>query len=421
MKIIHEGRAIAVGESEVFQPDEWSSIYDHADLGQREQMERIVREGVICDDDGEPFDAHTTKLLRTRLAATPRPESLPLGYSRSSRQPVRWLIPGLWRWGTYPMLGGNPKAGKSTILCDLSAALTVPGRRFLDHFEPADVLTGETRYGDEPLPLYVRVLNAENPPDAFEEELRAAGCSDRNEFFEITHLEQMGSPDSFDVTDPENYEAWVHYLTECEDCDGTDFYTPTVLLVDGLTAILGGDTDRYGEWYPAFRRLMREVGIPNALVTAHATLAGGHLMGGAEAQAGPDGLWAYSSSDGDNPGSQRSFSVVPRMGGTAVPPTRVHRGEDGRLGMGTAPAPAREQESVDYAEQVRQRLDAAGTSGLLTTDVTGRGREGQLRRQALTDLIVAGDAVSHEEGRATRYWLSSHAPSGEFLEIDLRD
>jgi hypothetical protein len=231
-----------------------------------------------------------------------------------------WLIPALWPWGTIPTFAGAKGAGKSTTVTDLVGALSVPGRRFLDYFEPTtfDALT-------------VWVINSETPKRDFEDALLAAGVSaDNDATVFVDHLERIGGPRRFDLTDPANFDEWAARMVECFACDGTDFSPPDVLIVDGVTAILhdaGKRADDYGLWYAAFRRLIRYTGIPNALVTAHTTLDGTHLLGGVEAQAGSDGLW--------NLDNRHRFAVRARLGGVKVAAAPIELGPDNRLRLRT--------------------------------------------------------------------------------------
>lgn len=356
----------------------WPSSREVADTRQRERMDEKVREGVLTDDHGAPLPEKVARRVRSRLLGTydHMPAPTTFGESRErNRGGGRWLIPGLWRWGTIPMLGGNPKAGKTTLVADLCAALTEPGRQFLGHFEPV-TLTEEERD--------IWVINAETHPGDFEEALEEAGLHEGSQLI-VDHLEERGSAASFDLTDPQRYDEWAHRLVYCESCDGSDEVPPTVVIVDGVTAILlasGKGTEAYGAWYAAFRRLMREIDCPNALVVAHNTLNGSHLMGGVEAQAGPDGLWSLSSSNSDDPAAPRYFSVNPRMGGAVVPRTRVRLSEGGRLQMGTQAEKA--EPGVDPVQELTDRLVAyvrehPGVDGqALTNEVPASSKQASL-------------------------------------------
>lgn len=196
-------------------------------------------------------------------------------------------------------------------------------------------------------------INAETPPLELEAEaLRLLGPFEdwEEEVVQIVHLEQLGGAQMFDLTDPNIYTMWRLRMTHCSACNGTDDRPPAVVIVDGVTAILlaaGKGVEHVGLWFAAFRRLMREIGTPNALAIGHNTLTGSHLMGGVPAMAGSDGLWNYSSDDVDDPFSARRFSVVPRLGGIPVAPIKVNRGEDGRLMAGSVAEAAAEKGATD--------------------------------------------------------------------------
>lgn len=255
--------------------------------------------------------------------------------------PRKMLIPGLWPWGTIPALGGNFKAGKSTLIADLARALVnAPDDRFLGHFDGwgSDVDPDDQAARDEFEADWSRgrvIINAETPAEDFEAalDLDVEGW----DYLTVEHLEEEGGAQLMDLTDPDLYDLWAYRLTGCGedggDCSGGDDYPPAVVIVDGVTAILqaaGKSPEDFGLWYSAFRRLLREIDVPNGLATGHNTMKGSHLMGGTAASAGPDGLWTYSLDNPDNPNSARRFSVMPRMGGIRVPPLRVILDERGR-------------------------------------------------------------------------------------------
>ena len=293
-----------------------------------EDREMIAREGVFLLPDGEPMDAVAQRHMRSHFL---REDSL-AGVSDAYMDSLEWagdeaprfVIPGAWRWGTAPMLTGPYKAGKSTLAVDLAAALAIPGRRFLDHFDPSEL----------PMDAHIWYINAENPVADFMSALFDTGAYDGEWEVErrplhVEHLEAMGGASLFDLTDPVKFDTWARHLSECLNCDETgDFRVPTVLIVDGLTAILGGATERYGQWYAKFRELLRYVDIPNALVIGHSTMKGDHPMGGTEGGAGPDGLWLYTANEGRN---RWMFSTMPRLGSPRVDPLRIEMGADSRL------------------------------------------------------------------------------------------
>lgn len=333
----------------------------------------------------------------------------------------RWVIPGLWPWGHMPQLTGQPKVGKTVAVVNLTASLLIPERRFLDHFEPSGLTQDDRSRG-------IVLINAETPPAALVTELRAAteDDPDAREWLDVFHLERLGGAATFDLTEPALFDHWAHELTWCNDCNRSDDWTPSVVIVDGLTAILaaaGKGVEHYGLWYAKFRSLMTELRVPNALVVGHSTLAGSHSMGGTEALAGPDGLWTYASDNVDNPRATRRFSVTPRMGGAVVPPLRVVRNESGRLvvpsgadsGGGDAEPAAgnadQQASKADAEDRVRVKLREAGTAGLRKTEVTGSGRLAYLPREALARLVTRGEVIEQPEGQGVRYWLAEAVPS----------
>lgn len=372
-----------------------------------DEREEAIRSGSFITPGGEPMPERTANRVRHRLRGTYA--HLPLPGDNADVGEVSYLVDGIWPRGTIPLLGGNQKAGKSTLGADLTASLLTPGRLFLGRFE--------TRLTEEERERGVWVVNAENPPDLFEEEVWGQWEEGTGNAITLDHLDHLGGPQAFDLTDSNIYELWLNRFVECRECQGDDDTTPAVVIVDGLTAILGGDTSRYAAWYVKFKQLMRELDVPSALAVGHNTQAGGHLMGGIEALGAPDGLWSYWSADPDNANSARYFKTVPRLGAPAVDQTRVLKVE-GRLLLDDTErkdeARAHPTEVHPYEDEVRARLDAAGSEGLRKTEVTGSGGFGTLRRKALNSLIEAGEVVTRPEaaGRnpAERCWLASHLP-----------
>lgn len=418
MRIEHNGRTHSFRTAH-----EWLRMRSAADIVGRESMDNAATEGTITDDAGRPLAEPQQTWMKRRLAGAH--EGLPeardhlLGSRARRPGPRKMAIPCLWPWGHMPSFSGNQKAGKSCLVTgELVPALVVPGFRFLDHFDPAQI--GPTELGRG-----IWVINAETPAEDYEAQMEwlwdvpvTVGDDMQvpaRELVTVWHLDEHGGATAFDLTDPAKYERWADILGDCEDCDGSDFWTPFVVIVDGLTAILGGTTERYAAWDAAFRQLMRAYDVPNALWVGHSTMQGNHGMGGVEALGGPDGLWVYSSDNPDNPTSTRRFSVVPRMGGVAVPPTVVRLDPDGRLRMGQgepamATAAATDPPS-DPAAEVLAELVRAGAAGLTTTQVTaGGGEVGVQRRRARDRLAEEGRIVSRLEGRCTRWWAAEFAP-----------
>lgn len=333
----------------------------------------------------------------------------------------RWTIPGLWPWGHLPLLSGQPKAGKTTAVVDLTASLLIPGRRFLNYFEPSQLTEDDRQRG-------ITLINAETPMRALVDELMAATEDDpgARDWLDPIHLERAGGAGTFDLTNPSLFDSWAHKLTSCDHCDRSDDWTPAVVIVDGLTAILaaaGKGVEYYGLWYAQFRLLMNELRVPNALVVGHSTLAGSHSMGGTEALAGPDGLWSYVSDNVDNPQATRRFSVTPRLGGSVVPPLRVVRDGTGRLVVPHADGPApgaggdadlaadMPSDETKAENEIRDALRAAWRVGMRKTEITGSGSWGKIKRKVLARLVASGEAIEKPEGQGSRYWLAAAVAS----------
>jgi hypothetical protein len=422
--------------------EQWRLLRDAAQADGSRRLEDLLemaQEGTITDRRGQRLEGAALDRMRHRLLMTY--DELPqsrvfwdrLRAARSTPD-RRWLIPSLWPWGHIPMFGGNKGAGKTTVVADLVPSLIVPGRKFLNHFEVPEV-------PEEDFGAGVWLINAETPAEDLDEALKP-GLSYRfesgewaSEYVHVEHLqEDFGGPQMFDLTNSEIYELWFNRLIECSVCDGEDDHPPFALIVDGLTAILGGSTARYGEWYAKFRQLMRALDIPNALAVVHNTMAGGHPMGGVEAAAGADGLWTYSSDDPDSPFSKRRFSISPRLGGVALPPTPIIF-EGGRLTLKPKKATAAEPPHlVEVAGPVEAAVTEPETFEPTTADLVleyivrcnGQGQGPSVRQirenvpgrspeidAAIAQLAKAGKLI--EEKRAGRgggkaYWVEVVTP-----------
>jgi hypothetical protein len=316
-----------------------------------------------------------------------------------------------------PSLGGPPGAGKSVVVGDLCGALVQPGRRFLDYFEPStlSILDGED----------VVLIDTEMGEAAYVALLEQSGLREGDQLT-VIHMDDYGGPASFDLTDPDMFDQMAEVLTSCYECDEGDDAPPSVVIVDNLTAVLqdvGKPLEAYGELHGAFVRLLRSVGTPNGLSVVHNTLEGRHAMGGVTGQNRQAGRWSVWSSNGDDPFAQRYISVKPRWPGRPVPATRLDLGGDGRPHMaepayptpGASSKAATESEAEVYTMQVRERLAEAGPEGLRRAEVTGGGREGKLRREALNALIESGEGVEQDDpsggrGNPKRCWLAQHSP-----------
>lgn len=295
-----------------------------------EWMDRAAAKGTITNGDGVPLDPDRERRVRYRLQHDLDPETDWINTRHGAgRDRGRWLIPDLLRFGHKPLVTGNPKAGKSLLMTEITAAVTIPGRRLLDHFPPAGLTEGERAQG-------VWLVNAKHPAEDFENMLAAAGVDLADVAVEaalrVVHLEEEGGAASMDLTDPDVFARWEARLPWCEDCLGQDDQPPIALLVDDVLAILlaaGKDENWVGLWLAQYRRLT--AGIPVGAVSSHATLQGSHAIGGVTAQAVMDGLWTYSADRPDDPHSARTFSVRPSAGSVEIGRTRVGLGDDGRL------------------------------------------------------------------------------------------
>lgn len=297
-------------------PEDFDAFRDEAFRG------RVAREGIFLRDDGTAMDGAELNRARARFSGAGsllREMSLTAEGGAFDEAEYQPLIPGLLNRGTQPMLIGQKGAGKSRLALDLLEVLVVPERRMFGVFHPPDLPPEE----------WVVYLNAENPPHMIESEIERRGMNafSRNPF-RVEHLPRMGGPTVFDITDRKVFLAWADWLSQCNVCQTRKEDPPAVAIVDGLTAVLGGPSNRYGEWVAAFRDLMAYIGLPTAVVVAHSTYDGQHPLGGTEGGAGSDGIWFYTKGKSGH----RTFKTEPRFDDTLeVAPMRIVMGPDGRL------------------------------------------------------------------------------------------
>lgn len=333
MRIEHQGQSRAVKSVETWVAQRLGMV-----PGERDLFDAQARDGILTDNEGHPLPESLQKRVKARLLGTyaDTPEPLTFGEQlreHDARGGTRYLIPDLWPWGTYPALGGPPGVGKTVLVADLVASLLVPGRRFLNYFKPV-TLTEDER--DRTLWL----VNTEMARGPMLDALAEAGVLEHSRLV-VDHLDDLGGPGMFDLTNPDIFDMWEQRLPWCEGCVGADEVPPVVVIVDNLTAVLqevGKPLEHYGELHGAFVRLMAAIDCPNGLTVMHNTLEGGHGMGGVTGQNRQAGRWSYWSANGDDPHSPRYFKVAPRYPAVAVPKTRVLLGDDGRLRLDGSPA-----------------------------------------------------------------------------------
>jgi hypothetical protein len=406
----------------VYSFEGWAREYRGSGPERQEQMEALVSGGTVHRRRDEVvLDGRDLIVLRQRLARVMQGRDHTNYWDEQTPEaaPVRFLLDGLWPWGTCPSLAGQYGSGKTRLLVNLLRALVDPTVRFLGTFGP-------TTLTEEEMGRTIEYLNCETPAELFEEELRRVGLDrdsegfwgvpgqERSHSIRVRHLEQEGGADIFDITDPVIFDDWVFRLTYCESCEGRDpgdDVSPVLLIVDTMTAVLGDadkDSSDYGAFIAAFHRLLRVCDIPNGLTVGHSYGTTARLLGSPENMTRQDGRWSYMSDDAENPLATRRFKVQPRSTAPRVLSTPVVEGADGLLYLSEPERPApREQpaggEEEPFTRQhldaVRSRLASAPPKGLRKTEVTGRGREGTSLRAALNHLIETGEvSVSQVSG-----------------------
>ena len=214
--------------------------------------------------------------------------------------------------------------GKTLFACSHSYALMIPDARVLGYFDPV-MVTEEERGRD------VWLLNSETHPGVLHAELLRNGLEFRHRdgvpcysggeggVLIVEHLVTTSATE-FDLADEAKFDYWVTRLTEFV----YHHVPPLMLIADGVTAMLGNQTARYGAFASRFRELLRECGIPNGLGVLHSPIgvATNTPMHGVESMAEWDGLWLGSSPAFPiRPSDRRYFETLPRLGDPRVPPS----------------------------------------------------------------------------------------------------
>lgn len=311
----------------------------------------LAGEGEFLDPTtGQPLDLVDQNRVRARLRAAGAGERL-RQHSEQAREAVWWssrevLIPRLMDKDQHSLVIGQKGAGKSRVGMDVLETAVRPGHMLFDTFGPANLGAREKTL----------LINAETPAVLVEEEIeRRAMHAPGLRPFEVLHLAEIGGARILDVTIQADFDALAEYLPTCMTCDGSDFEVPALVIVDGLTAILGESASRYGEWTGKWLELMAHVGVRNSIVIAHATYDGKHPLGDTTSWTGYSGVWFYTKS----PGGIRTFRTEPRfVPDLEVKPIQIELGADGRL---HSAANARKADSVIDDPDVERSKSAEQT------------------------------------------------------------
>lgn len=359
--------------------------FNDLDTINNEIRQRIIAgEGTFLWSDGHPLAGtpmHPTTASRMRLqvirGSKPKPKPEFESVAPEEIEERRYLVPGAWPHDTHYTLGGPQKHGKTTVVADLVATLLVPDKKFLGWFPPV-----------EGTDMTVWVINCETPSIDFENALNRAGIADRHPYstFYLDHLREIGGARRFDLTDRALFDEWADKMLACFECDGTDFSTPDVVIVDGVTAIahsLGKSPENYyGPFFVAFRQLMDLLGIPNSLIVAHTGLDGRRLLGGVESSANQDGLWTIDAG--------HRFSIEARIGGTNLPPTKIVL-EDGQPRLRASAAKSAPDVSTPKTRRTAASPDAV--AGRVLAYVAAENAAGHMPRIGDVRSAVGGDTA----------------------------
>lgn len=382
---------------------------DHPDwfppltVGQRDSLQRGTLER-----DGKPLDLQEYQRVKRRLLAEPGPQRSVIDPSAPEYAP-RLYVPGLMSHGTSPGFVAPKGWGKTKFLCDLCAAVVVPGYRFLKHFDPVQV-TDEERERD------VWMVNPETPVWAVHQELLRVGLvfgyrdgvpcylspdhEDGQGVLIVEHSVETGAWE-FDLTVEEQYEWWVNRVT-------SSGVPPLTLISDSITAILRNQTQRTGEFTGRFKEFLKDADIPNGLGVLHSPM-GVNVdtpMQGLESMGQWDGVW-YGKANAFPIQShhRREFYTEPRLNDPAVKLSRIVMDDDGTLRL-VPPDPSKKDDTpkADRAERLLATLGKA-SEPLWTNEVCGEGDEYAKDKAVLERLAADGKVAKQKVQRGrSRGW-----------------
>ena len=201
---------------------------------------------------------------------------------------VDYRIDGALPIGGRALLAAQYKAGKTTLVCNLTRSL-VDDEDFLGRFkvEPPE-----------------RVLIIDNEMDQRTQKrwLRAQGIKNTDR---VDVLSLRGRVGAFNILDDETRAEWARM------CEGADF-----VIFDCLRPVLdalGPDEHKdAGRFLVAFDAFLREVGADDAVLVHHMGHSGERARGDSRILDWPDAIWKLTREDPEDPNSPRYFSAFGR-------------------------------------------------------------------------------------------------------------
>lgn len=228
-----------------------------------------------------------------RLAsATAPPDILTLRERLSRPRPaVKWRISQLQAAGHRVLLAAQFKAGKTTLAANLARSV-LDGDPFLATYDVAAI--------DGTLALFDFEMSATQLDDWY--------CAQR-----ITHDDRLlvipmrGAASAFDIANPEVRARWVALLKS---------HKVAYLILDCLRPVLDAlglnEHTEVGLFLTALDELLREAGIPEALVIQHMGHNKERARGDSRLLDWPDVGWTLVRGDDEDPASPRFFKAYGR-------------------------------------------------------------------------------------------------------------
>jgi hypothetical protein len=223
------------------------------------------------------------------------------------RSEVKWRIGRVQGAGHRVLLAAQFKAGKTTLAANVARSV-LDGDLFLDSFT-VEQISGA-----------VALLDFEMSPNQLDE-WYAAQQIDNDDRLVVIPL--RGAASSFDIIDPERRRYWVEQLKA---------HRVQYLILDCLRPVLDAlglnEHTEAGVFLTAFDALLREAGIPEALVIQHMGHKNERARGDSRLLDWPDVGWTLVRESDDDPASPRYFKAYGRD--VDIPETQLTYDESSR-------------------------------------------------------------------------------------------
>lgn len=314
--------------------------------------------------------------------------------------PIPWCLPGMLADRDICIIGGEPGAGKSTVLVDLALALAT-GRQFMKCVDPVGPPKRVLYVDEENNPLLARhrlrlYLNGR--------EIGKDGVSDVPLVYLVENSLKL---------DNDEMAALLHREIRS--------FRPDWLMIDSLVRFHSGDENSNSEMSLFFTKYLKPIrsGYNCGIVLLHHLAKpskdrgedlGHRLRGASDLRAMIDQLWGL---EGDQATSKRILKHEKCRWGGRFEPLALEQVESDDGTAAWLEAATQERSAQD---RLIQLLKDAGTDGVLRKDASAalvqQGYFAGARACSRTfgSLHGQGVVLKRKDGKETRYWLRTEAP-----------